>query len=318
MSRISPVAQTLTERIQQRPLAVLVSGALAISFAPLLVKSLALGGLDPTAIAFWRCTIGLGFWCIPFIFDRKWPRIPARTMGLMALAGVLFALDLWVWHRAIMLAGAGLATILGNTQVFITAILGIWVFKEKPGAGFGRAAFVAFIGVVLLAGIGGNVELTPDYLRGILYGLFTGLLYGSFIVTMRAAGRGSANERSANDRLFWFTLWSTLALFVPWFFETQALPGDGIAWWKAIGLALLAQALGWWAIGVSLPGVRTSLGGLILLLQPILASVWGVLFFDERWTALQLVGAMLTLGAVYYGSTRRQPPEVPAPVSNST
>lgn len=312
------MAQTLTERIQQRPLGVLVSGALAISFAPMLVKSLALGGLDPTAIAFWRCTIGLGFWCIPFILSRKLPRVPAKTMALTALAGVLFALDLWVWHRSIVLAGAGLATILGNTQVFITAVLGIWVFKERPGVGFGRAAAVAFVGVVLLVGIGGDVDLTPDYLRGILYGLFTGLLYGSFIVTMRAAGRGEANEKTANDRLFWFTVWSTLALLVPWLFETQALPADSIAWWKAIGLALLAQALGWWAIGVSLPGVRTSLGGLILLLQPILASVWGVLFFNERWTGLQLVGAILTLGAVYYGSTRRQPREEPVPESHST
>ena len=39
-----------------------------------------------------------------------------------------------------------------------------------------------------------------------------------------------------------------------------------------------------------------------LLLQPLLATVWGWLLFGERLAPLQLVGALLTLGAIYAGT----------------
>ena len=43
-------------------------------------------------------------------------------------------------------------------------------------------------------------------------------------------------------------------------------------------------------------------GGLILLLQPALATVWGALIFGEKLEPSQIVGVLITLGAVYLGS----------------
>ena len=54
----------------------------------------------------------------------------------------------------------------------------------------------------------------------------------------------------------------------------------------------------------ALPAVPTAQAGLILLLQPTLATVWGVLFFDERLSALQVTGAIVTLAALYHGGLR--------------
>jgi len=47
--------------------------------------------------------------------------------------------------------------------------------------------------------------------------------------------------------------------------------------------------------------------GLILLLQPALAFVWDILFFGRPTRAVELVGAAITLGAIYLGLTGRQP-----------
>jgi drug/metabolite transporter (DMT)-like permease len=48
--------------------------------------------------------------------------------------------------------------------------------------------------------------------------------------------------------------------------------------------------------------VRRSLAGLTLLLQPLLASVWDVLFFRHPVTILQGAGAVVTLVAIYLGT----------------
>jgi drug/metabolite transporter (DMT)-like permease len=67
------------------------------------------------------------------------------------------------------------------------------------------------------------------------------------------------------------------------------------------------QALGWWAIFSSLSQIQASRAGLILLLQPTLATVWGWIAFSERLSIEQLIGATITIAAIYYGSTYRKP-----------
>jgi drug/metabolite transporter (DMT)-like permease len=290
--------------IERHPVTVLALGASWISLAPILVKGIAAEGLGPTAIGFWRCLLGLVFWCVPFLMRRRLPRLPPQVALLCIATGALFAADLWVWHRSIVLAGAGLATILGNTQVFVTALLSAMVFKERPNRRFYIAALPAFTGVVLLVGIGGGVEFTPGYIRGILYGLATGLVYGAFIVTLRAAARRQPAGEGTLERLWWFTAAAAITLAIPWWFESAEMPAGPGVWTALAALALIAQTLGWWAIASALPRVNGALAGLMLLMQPVLASVWGAIGFGEAWTPLQVLGAAITLGAIYYGSRR--------------
>ncbi|MFB3063956.1 MAG: EamA family transporter, partial [Gammaproteobacteria bacterium] len=51
----------------------------------------------------------------------------------------------------------------------------------------------------------------------------------------------------------------------------------------------------------SLAQVPASRVGLILLLQPLLAFVWDVLFFARSITPTELTGAVLTLLGIYLG-----------------
>jgi len=64
------------------------------------------------------------------------------------------------------------------------------------------------------------------------------------------------------------------------------------------------QATAWWAITRSLPKIKVSRAGLILLLQPTLAVIWGVVLLSEKLTLLQTAGAAVTLTAMYFGGLR--------------
>jgi len=282
---------------------VLVVGAGLISWAPIMVKALTLRGLGPTGVAFWRCALGvIVLWSVARL--RSTPlRLPARVLGLTALAGLCFAADLSVWHRSILRVGAGMATILGNTQVFVTALLSWWCFGERPGARFTRAAICAMVGIVLLAGLGSDVEFSPGYLVGIGYGLATGVVYGLFLLCLRGAAR-TANPGSTLTRIAWISLFAAIALAPLLPFETAGkLPSGPGAWGLTLLLAVVAQSLGWWAISRAVAALRGAVAGLILLLQPVLATIYGWLLFDERLGALQILGAGITLVAIYAGST---------------
>ena len=71
-------------------------------------------------------------------------------------------------------------------------------------------------------------------------------------------------------------------------------------WLVAYGV--LSHTLGGLFIASSLPHVTTAEAGLALLLQPTLSFVWDVLFFNRPMTALELLGAVIALVAIYLGS----------------
>lgn len=280
----------------------LAFGAAVVSLAPILVKGASQAGLGPTAIACWRCTLGTLVVAIVATLLRVGLGVPRRVMALLGLAGLAFALDLFAWHRSIVLAGAGLSTLLANTQVFGTAILSAVVFHESLRARFLFSATAAMVGVTLLVGVGSDVRFTPQYLQGIGLGLLSGALYSVFLVSLRAAGRRSMRVSSLVP-LFWFSSYAAILLSVGVAVEGEPfVPQGWIAWSLVAALAIAAQFVGWWTISHSIPRVPGAVGGLILLLQPALATIWGALIFNERLEPLQIAGVILTLTAVYLGS----------------
>lgn len=288
----------------RRATGLIALGATLISFAPILVKALVLAGLGPSAIGFWRNAFGavalFGFAAA----TRTGVRLSRRAAAPVALAGVLFFLDLFVWHRSIHLVGAGMSTVLASTQVFCTAILSAVLFGERIRPRFVAAAVAGILGVALLVGVGSPVAFTPDYVRGIGYGLLTGVLYAGFLVSMRHAGR-LPDAPAAVTTMAWMSVVAAVLLGVSTRIEGGMMaPVDAGGWVRVVLLALLAQAVGWLVISMALPRVPGSTGAILLLMQPVLATVWGALLFDETLTALQIIGMAITLVAVYVGSMR--------------
>jgi drug/metabolite transporter (DMT)-like permease len=295
------------------PIILLIFGATCISFAPVFVKLVGAERLGPTAMGFWRTFFGsLILFLIALVQGSKLV-LSRRLFVFAVLGGFIFFLDLFIWHRSVIYVGAGIATILGNTQVFMTAILSFFIFREKLTLRFWLAAVSAIAGVALLVGLlGGRVDLSGQYLLGIILGLVTGVVYANYLVTMR----WSAHREQAPDIpafMGWTSLFAALFLGISSAIESDPfLPPDTESWIYLALLGLIAQALGWWTITTSLAKTVASRAGLILLLQPTLAVVWGVVMFAERLTFVQLFGAVITLLAIYFGGLRSQATEAEA------
>jgi drug/metabolite transporter (DMT)-like permease len=89
---------------------------------------------------------------------------------------------------------------------------------------------------------------------------------------------------------------------------TFAAPPDPRTAACVVGVALVAQVVGWVLLARSIPRVPVALAGLLLLLQPAFAVGWEALFFGRTLSALELVGCATTLAAIYAGSVARYIP----------
>ncbi len=291
------------------------AGAIAISFAPIFVQAIPHGSLGPTAIGAYRTLLGAFVLALIALVRRESLRPTRRGLFFTTLAGVLFAGDLFVWHRSIVRVGGGLATILGNTQVFWTALLGVVLLGERLTGRFLLAVPVAIVGIALATGVLGGDAASPVDPLGVALGLGTALFYAAYIHAVRA-GRAAVGRMGAVAQMAWTSVACGATLAVVALAEgTLVLPPDARTVLCLVGVALVAQVFGWVTLATFIPRVPIALAGLLLLLQPAFAVVWEVLFFGRAFTMLQVAGAALTLLAIYGGSLARVGPPSDAPTT---
>jgi drug/metabolite transporter (DMT)-like permease len=274
-------------------------GATMISFSAVWVK---LAHVPPTVSAFYRVFIG-GIFLLAFLVIRrkKWWQ-GGRSLKLSLTAGLFFALDLYCWHRSIVHVGPGLATILGNFEVFLVPAAGLVLYGERLSLRFILSVPIAVSGLFMIVGIRWE-QMNPDYRIGICYGLTTAVFYTGFLIVLRRL-QSQPSRPSAMLSLMVVSLSTALFLAVDLLAAGQsfAIP-DLQSGFSLTALALMSQVVGWLLITHSLPRIPAAVAGLILLLQPALAFVWDVLFFNRATTTLAWAGVALALAAIYLGAT---------------
>lgn len=283
-------------------------GVVAISFTPILVR---LADVSPTTAAFFRTALAVPVLLgIVLLQGGAKPFPPKHPRA--AWAGVFFAVDLILFHTTIRYIGAGLATVLGNTQVLFVG-LGAWILHGERPSGTARALVpVVFLGLVMVSGLGRPGAYGTHPVRGVLTGVGTALAYASYLLTFRAATDGPEPSTGPLLETTLVTGISTLVfglLVEPGFTLTPTAAQLG---WLVV-LALVGQVLGWILIGRALPRLPALDTSVLLLLQPLLSVVWGWLIFAEHLSVPQAIGCFLILtgmGLLHWrGTTRTDSPE---------
>ncbi len=273
-------------------------GATLISFSPVWVK---LVSVSPTTSGFYRVAIGGAALTLFLAATGRRFELSKRSWQILAASAVLFALDLWFFHRSINYVGPGLATLLSNFQVFFMMLAGVLLLRQRPRLVQLIAVPLALIGLGLIVGFDWT-GLTGDYRLGIIFGLLTALFYAGYMLTMRAARSDSIDPLPAREVAV-VSLGSALLLGLAAVSEGESLAIPGLvdaAWLLCYGL--FSQCLGVLLIASSLRRVSTTEVGIALLLQPTLSFCWDVLFFSRQMTVVELVGAAIALIAIYLGS----------------
>ncbi|HJT64778.1 MAG TPA: DMT family transporter [Candidatus Limnocylindria bacterium] len=288
------------DRLASRPVTAAVLAALVISFTGVLVR---LADVEPATAAVFRCVYALPvLWFLARSEERRFgPRAPGQRR-LAVIAGLFFAADLVAWHYAIAMVGAGLATVLGNTQVVFVAVAAWLFFGERLTARLVVALIVALGGVVLISGVVGGEAYGENPVAGVVLGLFTGAAYAGFLLVQR---RGNRDPRRPAGPLLDATASAALASAAAGVVlgEISFLPTWPSAGWLVI-LALSAQVVGYLLISVALPRLPSAVTSIVLLIQPVAAVGLAMLILGESPSPTQLLGVGLVVGGVLLATAR--------------
>jgi drug/metabolite transporter (DMT)-like permease len=286
----------------RHPARAAVSGAIAIAFSGILYKA---ADVSPSTGAFFRCAYALpALWIFVRLEERLIGPRPWHMRKWAWLAGAFFAADLLFWHHSIEAVGAGLATVLGNTQVVMVGLLAWALFGERPSNRALASIPIAMVGVVLISGVLEDGAYGDDPKLGVLLGLLTGASYSGFLLALR---HGAGERRRVAGPLFDATLVSAV-LILPFGLATGDLdltPGPEAQAWL-IGLALSAQVVGWLLITISLPRLPAVVTSILLTLQPVATVVLAAILIDEEPSPLQLLGAATILSGLLLATVGRR------------
>lgn len=282
-------------------------GAVAIAFSGILFR---LSHVSASTGAFYRCLLAVPpLWLLARRETRRYGPPSRRATMLACLAGAFFAADLILWHNGIEQVGAGLATVLGNTQVVMVGLLAWALLGERPPRSSLAAIPVVAFGVLLISGVLEQSAYGSNPGLGVLYGLLTAIAYSGFLLALR---EGSRDLRRPAGPLFTATLASAVgcAAIGAVVGDLDLTPSLAALGWLIL-LALSSQVLGWLLISTSLPRLPAVTTSVLLTFQPVCSVLFAALILSESPSWLQLAGAgCILVGLVIATASRR---DVPAP-----
>lgn len=279
-----------TERGGGLALLALILANMALAFGPLFVR---MADTGPVSAGFWRLTLALPVLVLIAMRQRE----PLSGFGkpiwwMLALGGFAFALDLASWNFGIERTKLANSTLFGNMGSIILVLYGFVISRALPHKAEAGAVVLAIIGAGLL--MGSSYELDMRNLVGDLFCLAAGVLYVVYLLSIRHARK---------DLGSWSVLvWSTVFGIGP-LLGIALLIGEPVwptNWTPVLLLAVVCQLFGQGLMVYAVSHFSPVVLGIVLLIQPVIASVVGWVAFNERlsvpdWIGMIAIGIALVL-----------------------
>ncbi len=280
-------------------------GGICIGFAPIALRDgVSPDMLGPQGVAMWRFIFAIPILFILVLLIQK--RLPVRPTKFIVLAGVFFALNIAFWHWALVTTTVSNATFvvsLGNLFAGLTA----WVFlKDKPHGYWFLAVVIALLGAGALTQGGGADD------KGVLSGDLLAVIAAVFVSFYLVCSKVARRTMSGIEAIFWLTCVELIVMTVivglspEETFLPRNLPENYSGFYAPLFLALVVQVAGQGLIITGLGSTPAAVAGVLVVVQPVVATAiaWGR--YDEPLTIFQIGGGVLILIAMGLASKRLQ------------
>lgn len=277
----------------------LVAGIVCIAWSALFVRWTDIPG---PASAFYRMLVPALVLLPTGLLERDRPRVSGRTLWIIALGGLFFALDLALYNTSILKTSAANATLLGNNSPIVVGLLTWLVFGRKPQAAFWMGLLMAIGGtvVILWADLGRLTKLGI----GDLMALGAAACFAVYLLV-------TERVRTSTGTLEFLRLAmvaSTLALLaINLMLGISLRLPHGRTLWAVLGLGLISQLGGYLALTYALGHLPATITSISLLTQGPLTALLAAVLLSEPITWPQILGGAMVLAGVGLAHRQRHP-----------
>jgi drug/metabolite transporter (DMT)-like permease len=267
----------------------MLAAVLAVSFGAPLAR---LVQAAPLAVAGWRMVLATAV-IVPFALARGGLLPPAGQRRQAALAGLLLGLHFGLWIPSLWLTSVSASVVLVDTGPLWILLASPYFLGVKVTARNVASFVLAIAGVAIIAR--GDMLVSGRALLGDALAVGGAIACAGYLVVgKRLRGRMPLERYLAvvygGAAL---TLVAGMALL-----HVPPLPADGRAWLLLLALAAVPTLTGHTLVNWALAHFEAYRVNLVLLLEPVLATVWAWMFLAQAPPLHVLPGAALVLGAL--------------------
>lgn len=251
-------------------------------------------GWDPFVVSFYRGAIGLLFVLVWLMLQRQDSGLANRRLWLWsAIAGIGVAGNFALYFVSIARGSVAVAATLMYCAPVFVYLVSFALKLERPTALKWAAIAVVMLGIALLTHIY-DVDTGSVTTVGVGAGLLAGLSYAVFIFGFKyAAPHGSPQAVLS-------IAFAVLAAILIW-------PGNVDQTFTALsspdgplfaGLGVLGAGMSFILYVIGLNHTPPAVASIVAMVEPVTASLFGVLVLGERLEGPQIVGMVLILVTV--------------------
>jgi drug/metabolite transporter (DMT)-like permease len=279
----------------------LLIGATGIGLAPILVR---LSETGPIATAFYRLLLAQ-----PIVWllwkreslgqDSSGPSQAGSPIRNAAIAGLLFAADLSIWHWSLKLTTVANSTFVTNLTPFFVSIAAWFLFRERIARRLAVGMAIAFCGGFFM--VAESVRVDRLHLLGDAVAVVSAVFYAGYILAVKQLRR--------NHSTWYVMAWTGLFAAPVMFLASAAtretlLPQTANGWLVLIALALISQIGGQGMIAYGLAHLSASVSAVLLMWQPVVAALLARWILKEPLTPLRALGGAIIIAGILIGTWR--------------
>ncbi len=227
--------------------------------------------------------------------DRSAFRVNLRELCIFALTGLALFGTGSCYFLSMQKSTISTAVVLMYMAPVYVAVWSVLFFSEKMSKLKITAIMCMLVGCVLVSGVIGGISYDGF---GIFMGVLSGISYGAYnILTKISMRRGS----SAISATIYSTLFMTALAFAvasPYeLFEiTQGKPAQTLPW--IVGVGVVTFVLPYLLFTLAMKELPAGTASSLSVVEPMSATIFGVVLFKEKLGALSACGIILIFLAV--------------------
>ena len=221
-------------------------------------------------------------------------RMTSTDGALCILSGLFLAAHFWIWFESLKLTSIASSTVLVNTHPLFVLTFGFLLLKEKVTKRAVFFVFLAFLGMIVLSL--GDFSRGLDTLAGDLLAVVSALSVGAYMLIGRKV------RRQMNALTYVVVVYFAAAASLTLVSVATGVPLFGynardylMFFCMAFFCTLLGHTLFNWALRY----LKTSFISTSVLLEPLFATILGMIIFREFPGATTLAGGGVVLFGVF-------------------
>lgn len=261
----------------------------------ILVRNLNAIGLKAMDVVTFRSVVtAVIMLCGMLLFNRKGLRVRLRDLWCFAGTGILSVTFFNVCYFTCMnYTSLSTAAILLYTAPSFVIVMSFFLFKEKFTGKKVAALFLAFAGCVLVSGgfTGNGIGM-----MGILTGLGAGFGYALYSIFSRYAIQRGYSSLTITTYTFIFAAAGALP-FINVGSVTQIVIQNPQTSFYGVALTFLTTVAAYLLYTRGLSGIENGKASIIASVEPVMASIVGMVVFQETMQPMGIVGMLLVLAS---------------------